>query len=269
MTGPVVNDKDLPTIECLMVTLPVSARFTFAQRSIADYCRQTYPNKKLILVLDRGTDTGRRALHDYVASLRRDDIRIVASEDKSNLGKLRNISMENATADIVCQWDDDDRSHPERLEAQAAFLQSTGLEAVYLQDLMQYSASTGALYWTNWRATPAGGHPGTLMARRSAALRYPTEGASSKLGEDLTLALALKERGGVGHLADRAHLFVYVSHGKNSWNDEHHRMLINELSISKGLLKKREAAIREGLAPYGFASNTITLTGGNGPAFIL
>jgi len=269
MTQQCTDPVAFPTIECLMVTLPAPGRFNFAQRSIDDYCRQTYPNKKLTLVLDHGSETARQTLCDHVTSLRRDDIRIISPEKKLNLGELRNLSVDTATAEIICQWDDDDRSHPERLEAQVKVLQTMRLDAVYFQDLMQYFPSAGTLYWTNWRATPAGGHPGTLMARRSAVLRYPTEGGSAKLGEDLAQALALKERGRVGYVADMAHLFVYVSHGANSWNDDHHRMLTNELSISKGLLKKREALIREGLAPYSFASKTTTLLGSNGPAFVL
>jgi hypothetical protein len=107
------------------------------------------------------------------------------------------------------------------------------------------------------------------MARRSDALRYPTEGGSARLGEDLALALALKEHGRVGYLSDMAHLFIYVSHGANSWDDAHHTMLSNELSISKGLLKRREAMIRERLEPFGFAPKSITVSASNGPAFIL
>jgi glycosyltransferase involved in cell wall biosynthesis len=269
MTKTVIKSASLPTIECLMVTLPIPERLAYAQRSIDDYCRQTYPNKKLVLVHDSGPEDAIGILHNYITSLGRNDIKVVAVEGKLNLGELRNLSIENAASDIVCQWDDDDRSHPKRLEAQAAFLQAGELDAAYLQDVMQYSSSTRELYWTNWRATPAGAHPGTLMAWRTPALRYPIKGAAAKLGEDLALAMALKKQRAVGYLADMAYLFVYVSHGSNSWDDAHHQMLIKELSISKGLLKKREAVIREGLMAYGFASNTITVTGSNGPAFNL
>jgi len=258
-----------PTIDCLMVTRPVPERFSFAKRSIEDYCQQAYPKKRLILVLDRGEEAARQAIYDHVASLGREDIQIVEPASKLNLGELRNFSMVTATADFVCQWDDDDRFHPQRLQVQASFLQDTGLEAVYLQDLMQYFPSAQAMYWTNWRATPAGGHPGTLMARRSDALRYPTEGETARLGEDLALSMALQARGRVGYLSEMANIFVYVSHGANSWNEAHHTMLSKELSISKGLLIRREASLREGMAPYGFPAGTVTVYGNNGPAFTL
>src|ERR1700753_4281140 len=198
----------IPAIDCLIVTLPVPERFELVRQSIDDYCRQTYENKRLIIVFNRGTDVSRKAFVDYVTSLQREDIEVIIADDKLNLGALRNLSVEKATAEYVCQWDDDDRSHPERLKAQVECLRESGAEAVFLQDLMQYFPSAKSLYWVNWRATPAGGHPGTLMARRSDLLRYPTEGASSKLGEDLILAMDLKERGLVGYLPDMAHLFV-------------------------------------------------------------
>jgi len=265
-----LDPSAVPTIDCLMVTLPVPQRYDLVRRSIEDYCRQTYAKKKLLIVIGRdGVDAARQALHDYVASLRRDDIEVIVPDRLLNLGELRNLSVEHATGDIVCQWDDDDRSHPQRLEFQAAHLMKTGLGAVFLQDVMQFFPAANALYWTNWRATPAGGHPGTLMARRSEMLRYPTQGDTARLGEDTTLASALRERGCLGYLPDMAHLFVYVSHGANSWDAAHHAMLSNELAISKGLLKRRESAIRTGLAPYNFEPGKVAVSGAGGAAFTL
>ncbi len=231
----------LPTVDCLMVSLPVPERFAFAKQSIEDYCAQTYPNKRLLLILDRGVDSSREALRGYVDSLHRNDIEVAVPDEKLTLGELRNISMEIATADIVCQWDDDDRSHPQRLQAQASVLQDNCVEGRLSPRRHPIFSDSRAALLTNWRATPAGGHPGTLMARRSEHLRYPKKGETARLGEDLTLALALKARGCVGYLSDVAHLFVYVSHGANSWDDGHHKMLTSELSISKGFLNGARA----------------------------
>jgi hypothetical protein len=65
------------------------------------------------------------------------------------------------------------------------------------------------------------------------------------------------------------HLYIYTSHGGNSWPQEHHRMLAETLSISQALLRRREAEIREGMAPHGLKSGTISVMGNNGPGFIL
>jgi hypothetical protein len=65
------------------------------------------------------------------------------------------------------------------------------------------------------------------------------------------------------------HLFLYVSHGSNSWDAGHHRMLASELAISRGLLKRRENEIREGLAPFDFGEGPVAIQGNNGLAFTI
>jgi glycosyltransferase involved in cell wall biosynthesis len=256
-------------VSCLLVTLPIPQRFAYAQASIAAFCNQTHASKELIIVLDPEPRDGCERLAEYVNSLRRNDIRIVVSPEKFTLGRLRDLSIDSSQGDILCQWDDDDLYHPQRLEHQLAILQQNDCEAVYLRDVMQYFPSNRTLYWTNWQSTEAGGHPGTLMVRRSAQIRYPTEGANAKLGEDLCVALFLRERGRVCYLPAMPHLFVYVSHGNNSWNDDHHQMLASELCISKGLLQRREAEIRNGLAPFEFGPGELNICGRNGLAFTI
>jgi glycosyltransferase involved in cell wall biosynthesis len=258
-----------PSISCLMVTLPVPERLSSAIQSIEDYCRQTWRNKNLIIVVNGGEAPIKQAISDHVAALGRSDIRVIAPAGELNLGQLRNVSLDAAQGELVCQWDDDDRYHPLRLGRQAGELTERDLEAVYLQDVMQYFPAQGAMFWANWRATPTTGHPGTLLARRSVIPNYPTQGGEARLGEDSEVARALIARGRVGTLADAAHLYVYVSHGANSWNEAHHQMLCSELAISRGLLRRREQEIREGLRPYGFAPDTVTVCGSNGEGFRL
>ena len=264
-TGPAAREH---TVSCLMVALAVPEREASAKRSIDDFCRQTLANKNLVLVLSGGVESVEQSLRDYVETLGRDDIRVFTQPKGLSLGQLRNFSISVATGDVLCQWDDDDLYHPARLERQLAALIEGNFEAVYLQDVMQYFPAANVLYWTNWRATPATGHPGTLMARREAPILYPTQGSVAHLGEDSEVARTLIARGRVGYLAGMPHLFVYVSHGANSWDAGHHKMLADELSISKALLLRREAQIREGLGPHGFSRGSISLLGNNGPAFV-
>ncbi len=266
----VLQDTRLPPlVSCLMVTLPVPQRFAYARASIDAFCHQTYAPTELVLMINGGTENGRQHLIAHVASLNRPNIRIIEPEGELTLGALRNLSLEHAAGEIICQWDDDDLHHPERLQHQVEALLHGGYDALFLQDVMQYFPHPQKLYWTNWSATPAGGHPGTLIARSSASIRYPIAGQDARLGEDLRVALALKAQGSVGYLAAAPHLFVYVSHGENSWNSEHHRRLIDDLAISPGLLRRREAQIRDGLKPFNFPSDLLQVTGNSGLAFIL
>ena len=258
---------DTARVSCLMVTLPVPERFEFCRRSIAAFCAQTLPRRELVVVVNGGLESARARLLDYIASLRRHDIRVLTPPGQLNLGQLRNISVESATGDVLCQWDDDDLYHPERLRRQLTALTTGGHEAVLLSEVIQYFPQTRSLYCANWKATEAGGHTGTLMVRRSAGIEYPTEGPVARLGEDLQVTLALRRRGRLGFIPAMPFLYVYISHGMNSWSDEHHRMLASKLAISKGLLLRRESEIRAGLEPYDFGPGELRAHGNNGLAF--
>lgn len=262
-------DADHVKVSCLLVALPIPQRLRYFSRSVAAYCRQTHSNTELVIVLDEGTADARASIAAQVASLGRQDIRIVEPPGKRSLGALRNVSVDDARGEILCQWDDDDLHHPQRVERQLEALLASGGDAVYLEDAMQFFPDSRMLYWTNWRATEAKGLPGTLMCRRAVPIRYPETGADARLGEDSAVALRLQRQGGFHVLTGAPYLYVYVSHGANSWGDEHHRMLARELGISKALLRRRETQLREGLAPFDFGPGVVTVQGYNGLAFTL
>ena len=102
-------------ISCLTITLN---RLVLLKEAVRCYCRQTYPNRELIIVTD-GTPQYRQAIDDYIGWLGRADIYpVYMAESGQPLGVLRNIALDVAKGTIVCQWDDDDLNHPERLERQ-------------------------------------------------------------------------------------------------------------------------------------------------------
>jgi glycosyltransferase involved in cell wall biosynthesis len=261
---------DGPSISCLMVTRPVPGRLERLKRSVAGYIEQTHEPRELVVVVHGGeAEPTTAAIKAHVASLGRGDLRVLQAAETLTLGALRNVSLANALGDVVCQWDDDDLYHPQRLERQLEALVSSGAEGVCLQEVMQFFPAGRRLYCTNWRATEAMAHPGTLMAWSGASIVYPEGGDTARLGEDLAVVRQLQQRGAYGVLAGQPHLHVYVSHGGNSWDDAHHRMLADRLGLSQGLLRRREAALREGLAVFDFGAGPVTVEGANGPAFTL
>jgi hypothetical protein len=265
-----IASADRTLVSCLMVTHPSPDRLDCRRRAIAGFVSQSHPRKELLVVIDqKGEDDDVDGLVREITRMNRPDIRIVQGGGALTLGALRNLSLQRARGEVLCQWDDDDLYHPDRVRRQLVRLVENDLEAVYLQDVMQYFPSPGALFWTNWRGTEAKGHPGTLMMRQGLPVRYCEEGPKSRLGEDLDMALQLQARGSVGFLTDAAPLFVYVSHGKNSWSQSHHQMLASSLAISKGLLTRREPEIREALAAFDFGPNAVSVRGSNGVAFRL
>ncbi len=107
------------------------------------------------------------------------------------------------------------------------------------------------------------------MCARSASILYPETGDATRRGEDAAVARELLRREGLHTLKGAPHLFVYVSHGENTYSQDHHRMLASELSISKALLGRREAQLRDGLRPIDFGSGDVTVEGYNGTAFTI
>lgn len=256
-------------ISCLMVTLPVEGRLASVRQSLRAYLRQTHAERELLVVLSGGDEACAQALQNELADYATMGVRCEYVPGDLPLGALRNISLDKARGDIVCQWDDDDVYHSQRLEAQLAHLMSGGYDAVYLQDVFQYFPQRNALYWTNWRATEVGAHPGTLMLKREVGVRYPSSGPHARLSEDLQVALELKRDWKVGAIEQQPHLFVYVSHGGNSWSMDHHENLAAQLGISRGLLARREVQIREGLKGVDLSLGGTELMGNNGAAFTL
>jgi glycosyltransferase involved in cell wall biosynthesis len=252
-----------------MVTRPVPSRLAHFERSVADYARQTYAPRELVVVLDRGEPATRDAFVAHVHALRRDDIRIVEPEGKLVLGALRNASLAAARGDLLLVWDDDELFHPERIATQVRLLAELGADAMCLEETMHYFPATRSLTCINFRKAPPQAMPGSLLMRRGLAVAYPETGPNAERGEDTDLVAQLRALGGFRAAAGHAHLYVYQCHGTNTWSDEHHRMLVRELALSQALLRRREARLREALAPIAFGPGPVTVAGYNGVAFTL
>src|SRR5262249_13990002 len=133
--APALLQAKLPLISCLMVTLD---RLTLAKRAIRSFAAQSYPERELVIVTD-GTDTFRQSLERYIAALELDKVRFVTlGDERLTLGRLRNISMDAAEGEILCQWDDDDYSHPERLIVQAGHMLRQSAAACFLTDHLHF-----------------------------------------------------------------------------------------------------------------------------------
>jgi glycosyltransferase involved in cell wall biosynthesis len=264
-----VCETSAPTISCLMVTMARPQRLHPLRRALAAYCAQTHPRRELIVVHDDGDAADRAAIRRAVDELQRDDIRLVSLEGRMPLGALRNVSWREAEGEYVCQWDDDDLYHPQRLAGQLDALTGSGALATCLQQAMQYFPASRRLYLTNWAATPPGCKPGSLMSRRSIPVVYPRDGPQARIGEDLDLLAQIRRLGDLHVQPEAHHLYVYVTHADNVCGEAHHAMIAEQLAVSRGLLLRREAALRQGLAPFAFGPGEVSVEGRNGTAFTI
>ena len=109
-------------------------RLSLARRAIRCFADQTYPERELVIVTD-GDLRYRRALARYVDHLGLQTVRFVYPDsDRLALGQLRNIALDAAHGDVICQWDDDDCYHPERLAVQFAHMRDSNARACFLTD---------------------------------------------------------------------------------------------------------------------------------------
>lgn len=209
------------TVSCLTVTQP--GRLGRLVESVRCFAHQTHPARELVVV----HDGDRRFDADVCAVVAAEAPGLPTSVHKVRrgpLGALRNRSVDVATGEILCQWDDDDLSHPTRIETQVQRLESAGAEACLLTEQLHLFEPDAELRWDDWSVErfPMCFVAGTLLARRSTLPRYPRR----RLGEDTPVVTALVAAGHrVTGVQGRGWLHVYVFHDANAWDRDHHRAI--------------------------------------------
>jgi glycosyltransferase involved in cell wall biosynthesis len=233
-------------ISCLAVTR--EARFASLERAVADFVCQTWAERELVIVHD-GDAAFDAKLRTLAASHYGAAIAVHREPGARTLGELRNASVDAARGEIVCQWDDDDRYHPRRLELQFAAMRVENSEFCFLTDQLHLFVADGAMYWDDWNLEV---HPlnlvqGTLLGSKAALGRYPPLAR----GEDTPLILDLLRRGRrITRLREHGYLYVYVFDGKNAWGYDHHANISAWKRFRGARLLALESMLRARLAEY-------------------
>lgn len=106
-------------VSCVM---PTADRPHFVKLAIECFRLQTWPKKELIIY-----DSGMRPLDlDPIPG-----VKVFRGPDAS-LGELRNSAIDRAQGRLIAHWDDDDWSHPKRIEEQVELI------SVYDCDIVGY-----------------------------------------------------------------------------------------------------------------------------------
>ena len=187
------------------------------------------------------------------------------------LGALRNLAMAQASGDVVCQWDDDDCYHPDRIRAQLAHMLEDGSRACFLTDQLHYREDDGTVRWVDWTLGGADVRgrliPGTLMMFRDDRFRYPEAGEEARRGEDSVLLNALCDAVEVSAAKDLGHLYLYTYHGRNTFSRDHHYRMA-AFGRSSSDIQGRLRTIRAAMAHYRVAK-PYAVVGRDGPGFVL
>lgn len=199
-----------PLVSCIM---PTYNRRRFLPQAIRLFLRQDYSRSELI-ILDDGSDPVR----DLVPEDER--IRYIRLPGQQSIGAKRNLACEHARGEIIVLWDDDDWYDQSRISYQVEPLLTGRVDANGLAESLVMDLATSQF----WRCTPRlhqrmfvqGIVSGTLAFRK----RFWQQGArfpNVSLAEDAAFQRELVRRGARLEPLTNPHHFVYVRHGKNSW----------------------------------------------------
>lgn len=122
-----------PTVCAVMLA---NGREEMVARAIASFKSQTYQEKRLLILDTTPVPLSIMQIPGMGVE------RWPAAGDRK-IGTLRNLANSLAKSGIICHWDSDDWSHPNRIAEQVALLQSSGADCVGYREM---------LFWDrNWR----------------------------------------------------------------------------------------------------------------------
>lgn len=105
-----------PLVSCVM---PTWNRRAFIPAAIDCFLRQTYDPRELVIL-----DDGEEPIDDLIPEDAR--IRYVFEDRRRITGDKRNRVCELAIGELICHWDDDDWSAPDRIAHQVEMLSDSG-----------------------------------------------------------------------------------------------------------------------------------------------
>lgn len=212
-----VESNLYPKISCLCVT---HNKPKMLARAIQLFLSQSYPNKQLVIVFQESDTITSQFILNHSFNNNIKIVSVPVNTQRQTLGDLRNLSILSADGEYVCQWDDDDLYHSNRLALQYEFIIKNSIEACVLEQWTIYNMYTDKFYISNKRLWE-----GSLMCRTSVIkeLSYP----SLEKGEDTCLIDSLIEKNKIMALPNHPELYIYVYHGKNTWDEKHFNLIFS------------------------------------------
>lgn len=193
-----------PTVFAVMITGKSEERRSLAADAVADFRKQNYQQRHLLII----NDSGRRWFD------KSDDLTevVINCDEKMTLGELRNRGIgisQSLKADLVIQWDDDDRYRRDRITTQVAHWRPGN--CVVLQKQIRRHTGTGKQFIYD---QPGRGIEGTILHEVANSPKYPHQ----SLGEDTVFWGGFAGRIVVDNEPE---LYLRQYHGGNSWDEAH------------------------------------------------
>lgn len=147
------------------IIVPTFEGADFIRTTLNCLVNQTWRNLEIIVV-DDGSSEQNRALLEEIVSGYGDDVRLILQEENLGAYPARNRALEVVSGDFVTVHDDDDWSHPEKIEIQAShLLENQAVPA----NMSRHARASEDLTFTRINNNPSFSQPNfsSLMIRRS------------------------------------------------------------------------------------------------------
>lgn len=210
-----------PKISCLCVT---KNRVDDLKKSVECFRAQTYPNKEMLIVYDRA-DT---ATDMFFKSLTDPNIicyQYYNGRNQLTLGDVRNISIQQATGEYFCLWDDDDWHNKDRLTWQMMHITASGKSASVLLYIILYDRVNNASYMSAPRPWE-----GTVLCSKSFAVKNLVTYSSMQIQEDKSFIEKLIQLDAICPVI-RPQLYIYNYTGNNTWDKNHFEKMFHCASV--------------------------------------
>lgn len=223
---------NFPTVSALMVTHP--KKKAYVEESIESFSNQSYPKRKL-LILNTEIDNDYQTYLESLAE-KYTDVEIIDESPKSTLGGNRNLLLSMATSEIVMTWDDDDLSHPKRIELQLNAMLRGDKRFSFITSYCHLFEKIESVFVVERLNNPSAISSGnvdldeilenTMMGYTEdvKAFRYSNENS----GEDSPLNKSILDTKKVDFLSGKPHLFTYRFCGSNVWGSNHHMSMVKK-----------------------------------------
>jgi len=183
-------------------------------RVIECFSAQTYQNKEMIILYEEGdvsTEEFVKGAGHLMKSVR---FFKMPAEPGRSLGALRNEGINLANGEFICQWDDDDWYHMNRLTCQHYALFQAGRAGSLLTRWLVFDAINKRAYVSNRRLWE-----GSIMGKKSLMQQRAYENVSR--GEDTAVIDYMAASGCLHFMDDVPEIYIYVYHGGNTWDQAH------------------------------------------------
>lgn len=220
-----------PLISCLCIS---HKRPVYLKNAIECFQAQTYTNKEMVII-GHADDV---ASKNVVESFKTNNI-VFKEAPKLSKGELRNLSIDNASGEYFCQWDDDDWHHDRRLEIQFQQMIAGEKQASVLAYWLMLDRVNKKAYLSSPYAFSR-----SLLCNRAfydLGMRYENISKNEEMGF-MTQLLAIH----CPFPVVMPQLYIYIYHGKNTMEADYFQVLYRQSQeLSDNACQLIENAIKD------------------------